>query len=242
MSKYEILEFKDTFNKNKIKFDKIFDMPFRLLIVGKSELSGKGNLLTNLLLRDKFYKNYFKGENIYIISPTAMIDLKMKTIIKELDIPEMNIYNKYDEDELNIIYEMIKDEQDKRKEDGEDMQHYLFIFDDVGFDGSLKSRKNKSFINKLYMNGRHLLISSISIIQKYSDISTGVRENATGMILFECTNKQMELIYEDHGTTDKNTFIKMFRDATKEKHSFLVINYSNDKEERFLNQNFENII
>jgi hypothetical protein len=238
MSKYEILEFKDTFNKNKIRFNKIFDLPMRLVIVGKSELSGKGNLLTNLLLRDKFYKSYFKGENIYIISPTSRIDLKMKTIITQLDIPDENVYSSYDEDELNMLYDMIKDEQNERKENNKKMEHYLFIFDDVGFDGSLKGKGKKSFINKLYMNGRHLFISSISIIQKYSDISTGVRENATGLVLFECTNKQLELIYEDHSITDKNTFIRMFRQATREPHSFMVINYSNPKNERFLNNNF----
>ena len=42
---YEILRMKDKFQSLKIKVPTIFDLPSRLLIVGKSELSGKSNLI-----------------------------------------------------------------------------------------------------------------------------------------------------------------------------------------------------
>ena len=55
---------KDKFQSLKIKVLTIFDLPSRLLIVGKSELSGKSNLIANLIEREKFYRKY----SIQIIS------------------------------------------------------------------------------------------------------------------------------------------------------------------------------
>ena len=39
----------------------LFDLSFRLLIVGKSFLSGKSTVILNLLLRDRYYKKHFDG-------------------------------------------------------------------------------------------------------------------------------------------------------------------------------------
>jgi hypothetical protein len=89
------------------------------------------------------------------------------------------------------------------------------------------------------MNSRHILVSVILTAQKYTDILTGARENATGLILYDCSQKQLESIFMDHGLTEKKEFLKMFREATKEKHSYMVINYSNPRERRFLNSHFE---
>jgi len=50
---------KDKFQSLKIEVPTIFDLPSRLLIVGKSELSGKSNLIANQILREKFYRKYF---------------------------------------------------------------------------------------------------------------------------------------------------------------------------------------
>ena len=62
--KYSILRMKDKFQSLKIKIPTIFDLPSRLLIVGKYELSGKSNLIANLILRDKFYRKHFDPDNI----------------------------------------------------------------------------------------------------------------------------------------------------------------------------------
>lgn len=239
--KYEILKMKaGKYDKVKIKLPQIFDLPARIAIVGKSELSGKSNLVCNLMLRTKYYKDIFKPENIFIICASSDLDEKFKILATELDIPDMNIMKKYNEDKLDAIYELIREEQLQRMNDKENMQHYCFIFDDVSFDGSLKKYKY-GVISKLASNGRHLLITTILTAQKYSDISTAFRENATGIILFSCTNAQLETIWTDHGLLPRKAFFKMFRDSTDEKYSFMVINYSNDPNKRFLNSNFEPI-
>ena len=37
------------------------------------------------------------------------------------------------------------------------------------------------------------------------------------------------------------SFVKMFRDVTKEKHSFLVVNFTNDSNGFYMNSKFEPI-
>lgn len=237
-NKYNILRMKDKFQSLKIKISTIFDLPSRLLIVGKSELSGKSNLIANLILRDKYYRNYYDPENIFIVCQSSNLDDKWRVMIKELDIPDMNILKKFNESKLEALYEIIREEYEKAIEKKKKPKHYLFIFDDVSYDGSLKSSTH-GIVSKLFCNGRHLLISTWICSQKYTDIPMVARENATGLMLFSCTNKQLESIYEEHSTLQKKEFFKMFHDATSVAYTFIVINYSNPKNERYLDSNFE---
>ena len=92
------------------------------------------------------------------------------------------------------------------------------------------------------MNGRHINLSSIFTTQKYSLLGTGLRNNITGAILFATSFKELDLIEADlNYLEDKKAFIKLFRANTKQKNSFLVVNFSNDATERYLNSSFETI-
>jgi hypothetical protein len=192
------------------------------------------------MLRNEFYRDKFDGDNIVIISPSAKIDHKWRVMIEEHDIPDSNIYKGYNEQQLEVLYDLIKDEFQEDISNGIKPKHWLIIFDDISYGGDLK-KKQHGIISKLASNGRHLLISTIITAQKYSDVSTGFRENMTGGIFFSCTNKQIDLIYTDHGMIPLKPFTKMFRDATNTKHSFFVINYSNDWNERYLDSEFKPI-
>ena len=77
----------DKFSTSK---KKIFDLPLRLLIVGKTG-SGKTSGLVSLLTQKNFYLNDFKGYNIYIFSP-MINDYKMEKLIKMKKIPDINVY------------------------------------------------------------------------------------------------------------------------------------------------------
>ena len=68
----KILKIIDKTDKYHVKH-KLFDLPFRLLINGKSQLSGKTTLILNLLLNPEFgYDKLFKGENIFIVTNNAL--------------------------------------------------------------------------------------------------------------------------------------------------------------------------
>jgi hypothetical protein len=240
----EIFKVRDKSEKNYIKKGDMFDLPMRLLVVGKSFLSGKTNLLTNLLLQDdqRLYRNNFKGENIIVFSGSLGTDKKLDKIITQLDIPESNLFNEFDEDTLEALLDITKENYDDAISEGEKPQHTLFILDDMSFGGNLKKHTNGS-IAKLFSNGRHYLASCYLSSQRYVDVLTSCRENCSGVILFKCTDRQLDTIAEDHNflVEGKNQFKKMFREVTTEPHSFMVVNYSNNPDKLYMNKNFKAI-
>lgn len=239
----EIFRVKDKNEKHYRKKGDMFDMSFRLLICGKSFLSGKSNLIVNLLLQDdsRLYKNEFKGENIYLFSPSAHTDAKMKMIVEEKEIPPCNVFTSFDDDIIDALYENTKDEFNRAINEKEKPEHTLFIFDDMSYGGNLKSRKHGA-IEKIFCNGRHSLISCIVTAQQYVQVPSCVRENVTGAILFKCTDRQLEVITEEHNfLEDRKQFRKMYRNVTTEPHTFLCVNYSNPPEKMYMNKNFQPI-
>lgn len=229
---------KDDNAKYHIKKDIIFDLPLRTLIAGKSQLSGKSNLVGNLMCLPEYYFNHWKPENIFVFSPNANIDDKWRKIIEYNDIPDSNVFTEYSEDRLRAIYELIIDEYRKAKQDDEKPQHFLIVLDDLGASGQLHKTTNK-MLDELVNNGRHLLVSIIACVQYYKQSNPNFRANITGLCAFACTENQLESICEEHNTyTTKKEFMKLFRKATKEPHSFFTVNYTNPPELRYM-KNFE---
>ena len=221
----KILRVKDTADKYHKKHF-LFDIPFRILINGKSQLSGKTTIILGLLLDPAFkYHDKFEGENIYIISDNKL-DNKLKLLMDYKEIPKGN-YMKYDESILESLYDTIEDKFIEEKEDNK-ISNRLIIFDDCGYSGNLKNKQN-GIISKLISNGRHLNLSQIYSSQRFTMCSTNLRSNLTGAILFNTSMKELDLIAEDFNyLNSKKSFINMFRDeTTKTERGFLVINFTN---------------
>ncbi len=234
----KIFKMKDSNEKYYKSKGDLFDMSFRLLIIGKSFLSGKGNFIGNLLLQEdkRLYRNEFEGDNIYIFS--GSLDSKMKTVISELEIPKNNVFNTFDEEVLDALYELIREEFEEAVENKERPKHSLIIFDDMSFGGHLKSSMNGA-ISKIFCNGRHILLSCILTAQKATDILTVCQENASGLVLFSCSDRQLDYLTDYHNYIgDKKLFKKTFRKVTNQPHSYMVINYSNPFEKRYLDKDF----
>jgi predicted ATPase len=239
--KIQILKLKDNTDSFVKRKNKTFDLPMRVLLTGKTGM-GKTNILSNFLLNDnkEFYRKDFDPENIFIFSNSLEGDNKLKIIIRELDIPEENLFKKYDEEVVEVIYDMLMENYNESIEEGDKPKHSLMIFDDVSFDGSLKGKEKESQMNRIFMNGRKFLISTLATAQKYSSFGTGLRENASGLLLGKSSNKQLDLIEQDHNyLKNKKDFRDMYLDNTKDKHDFLVINYS--KPELYFSKEFEPI-
>jgi len=215
-----------------------FDIPFKLLINGKSQLSGKTTIVLNLLLNPQFgYADKFDGDDIYIISDNKL-DNKLKMLAEYKEIPDTNIMG-YDESVLDMLYDTLEEAFLDEKEEGH-IKNRVIIFDDVGYSGNLKN-KNFGIISKLVANGRHLNLSQIYTSQRFSMISTTVRANITGAILFNTSAKELEMIAEDFNYLDnKKEFVQMFRRETAKPRSFLVINFTN-KDGLYMNSSFETI-
>ena len=225
MVKYEILKVRDKCDSYYTEVPGLFDVPFRILINGKSQLSGKTTIILNLLANPDFgYDKMFKGENIYIISNNKL-DNKLKMLSDRLEIPDDQCTT-FDEDYLETLYENLEEEFLEETEGGGKPANRLIIMDDCGYSNSLKN-KQAGIISRLICNGRHINLSQIFTSQKYTQCSTTLRTNITGAILFGTSMKEVDLIAEDMNYfEDKKTFIKMFREATKNPRSFLVVNYS----------------
>lgn len=233
MSKFEILKAKDPSDKIFIEKNPLFNIPFKIAIIGKSQISlGKSTIIMNLLLRKKFYKDNFKGEDIYFISPNKL-DKKLKIVMEELDTPKQN-FMACDEGILDELYDILEEQF----LDGE-TQPKLLVFDDCAFDGSLKNTQS-GIIAKIVMNGRHANISSIFTSQKYSLIGTPIRTNLTGAMVGNLNNRELETLEADLNFMEngKKDFFKMMRKHTKGR-DFVVFNFTN--KDLYLDKNFRPI-
>jgi len=240
MNKYEIYKVKDASESYYTKKDTIIDLPMRMAIIGASQRSGKSNLICNLLLRDECYNKDFEGSNIYIVSPSLKTDNKLKKLIEVKDIPDSNLFDDYDEYILEQLYKDLQEHYNESVNNNTKPENKIIIFDDMAYGGDLKKTQH-GVISALACNGRHFLVSFIITSQKYSLLPTVLRENCNCCILFSCSNKQLDLITEDHCYINKKEFEKIFRDSTYEKHNFFCINYTNDKESLYQDTNFNPI-
>jgi hypothetical protein len=235
---YKMKDKTESFHKDK---GLMFNLPMRIACVGRSMLSGKTSRIISLLYQSdsRLYKDEFKPENIFIFSPSAHTDFKLKTYIEEKGIPEENIFLDFDEEQIDDLYEILKEQYNEDIEEGKKPEHKLFWFDDMSYSGKLGKKKH-GIISKLMCNSRHILLSLIITSQKYlGDLPTIVRENLTGCMLFSCTDKQLDGISDDHNIFDnKKTFKSMFRKVTSEPHTTLTISYSNPEKYRYLNNDF----
>tara|TARA_R110001599_G_scaffold1299_4_gene6455 strand:- start:5468 stop:6220 length:753 start_codon:yes stop_codon:yes gene_type:complete len=226
----------DKFTTDKGPF--VPSLPARLILVSKSG-GGKTSVLGNLLLKKEFYRDDFPPENIFIFTG-SMGDPKINTIASQLDIPTENIIDGYDETQAGVFYDMMVDEYKQAISEGKPPKNSLFLFDDLSYTNLLRIIKKNSIIDKIYANGRKWLISVVTTTQKFSSINTSCRENVTCALLWGCSNKQLELIENDFNyLNNKKQFLKLFRDNTKEKHDFLVVDFS--KKDIYRNMEFKKL-
>lgn len=236
----KILKMKDKSDKNEVHKDLIFDLPMRLIIAMRTG-GGKTNLLANLLIRKKeFYGDDFKGDDIYIITP-LINDNKLEQLIEVKEIPDENIFYEYDEELLTALYDKLTEEFKERTEAGKKPHHKIIVFDDISYTGKLRSG-NFNIVNKIFNNGRKHNISAILTTQYYYHISPNQKNNASGIIVGNTSDKALDSIMDDNNYLgSKKAFRKLFRTEIREKHDFLVINYSNNRENLYLNKDFERI-
>ena len=236
---YKMKDKSDTFTKKK---KGLFDLPMRLLICGKTGC-GKSSLLGNFFLRhDPFYRDDFLPENIFIFSGSLKGDMKMQEIITQLDIPESNTFESYDDDIGNTIYDMLVDNFNEAVKKKEKPAHSIFIFDDLGFSNMQNQiHKKNDVMNRILCNGRKYLISTITLNQRITQVSRGAREQVSGAILHKCSNKDLDIIEGDFNyLKDKKQFRCMLLTNTSGPNDFLVINFSNG-EHIYQDKSFQNI-
>lgn len=239
--KHKILQVKDESDKLVVNKGLLWNIPFRIAIVGCSG-SGKTSLLVNLVCNPDFYGKDFSGDNIYIISGSLKNDIKVKKMIQYKKIPSANLFDRFNETRIQVLYDFLKDEFHKElMDEDKKVENRLIIFDDVSFSGSLKDKQH-GVVSELVCNCRKMSISLIFTSQKYSQLSTTVRSNVSGGVFFNMSNKELDVIQEDFCYADsKKKFREEFRRVTKPKYGMFVVNFSNPRDKWFMD-GFDEVI
>jgi len=198
------------------------------LLVGKVK-SGKGVLISNLLMNKNFYKDQF--DMVYIISPTIYSD-KTSRFLK--DAFPNTIYDKYSD---KVIENIVKYQESFPKKD---RPFIAVIVDD--FVGSV--RKN-SKLNFLATRFRHYNIGLLMFIsQVFRAVELPIRQNATHVIIGSPNPNEKELkkMAEEYGDIlgGSKKFMKLYKQATPNRYDFMYINIQSNPTKVY--STFKNLI
>jgi len=191
------------FNLHRLK------LPFRMCIVAPSG-SGKTNFLANLLA-------LFSSGSGTFHHITVVTRNKDEPIYKWLE--SLN-------DRIKVVEGLentpLLDKMDK------DFNH-LVCFDD------LVLTKDQSRIANYYIRARKLNCSVCYLSQSYFGIPKIVRQNCTYLVLLKLSGaRELNLILSEGGLgIDKNELLRIYKNATSEKFSPLLIDYEADPQERY---------
>ena len=177
--------------------------------------SGKSNFISNLLLRDDFFKDLFVG-GLYIISPTIENDLTSAHLKKYADFTS----TEYSEELVGAIFNNIL-EQDK-----DERELSCLLLDDC-----LGQIKQHSICNRIASTCRHNKQVVIFSLQALKGLPPTIRSNVSHSIIFyQPSTKQLNDIVELHSNMGgEDTFKALYEEATAQKYGFLFCDWRDMK-------------
>ncbi len=185
--------------------------------------SGKSTILSNLLLRDEFYKDVM--DNVTIMSNTIDQDVTSRFLRKACD-----CYTGYDD---NVLAGLIENQ----KQFDDDSRPFIgMIFDDI-----LGSVKRNSYLNHLVTRSRHYGVGLLAIsVQSFKSVGPTIRNNTNAFICGNLQNmSELDKISQEYsgmlGGDEK--FRKIYNEATKNRYDFLYIDLQSNPARAF--RNFE---
>jgi len=184
-----------------------------IVLAGKRR-SGKGVLTRDLV------KNYFskkKLRNAYLFSPTSNIAQNPLNFV-----PEKNRYLELD---IEVIEMIMNNQEQLIKEDPKGNYHILLVIDDVV--GSINN-KQKAILNKIFIMGRHLMISLIYNVQSIKNEFTPTqRQNADLVFIFNQSNyfNKEQLSFEYLSVSmNKKDGIELINQFAVDHNSLVILN------------------
>lgn len=200
--------------------------PSRILIVGNTN-SGKTNLLCHLiydcLYWDRIYVNAKDlTEDKYENLLTACEHVQFKNRKKPLE-----TFFQFNNDGEKIV---TVDELDKTNSN-------LIIFDDFLADKAAKEKINEIFIRSRKKNATVIYLS-----QSFFDVPKLLRHQCNYFIFFKTSDsREICNIWQNLNMgLDKETFIKVYRDATKDPYSFLLLDTETNDDSLKIRKNLHN--
>jgi hypothetical protein len=202
--------------------ENLLSLPFSLLIIAPKG-SGKTVLLHNLLVW--YYKMF---DLVLIFSPTIFIDIKWRKLVEQLEIDKEQLFERYVDAELTNIMEKIKN-FNEGKDTNKEKVRVLILFDDII--EQLPRGMKECALNKLAFNHRHYNISHIILSQSFKKIDCNIRNNTTGVVLFNTdnSNERFKITEELCGNLGKKKFADVYYQCVKDKYNFRYIIYDSRK-------------
>tara|TARA_R110000796_G_scaffold155378_1_gene272066 strand:+ start:3973 stop:4719 length:747 start_codon:yes stop_codon:yes gene_type:complete len=206
----------------KVVHPNLPELPCIMVLVMPTK-SGKSTILSNLLLRDDFYKD--THDNVTIFSNTIEQDVTSRFLCKACD-----TYTGYDD---NVLGRIVKQQKDF---DDEDRPFIGLIFDDI-----MGSVKRNSYLNNLVTRSRHYGVGLLAVsVQSFKGIGPTIRNNCNAFICGNLQNmSELIKISEEYAGMfgGKEKFEKIYAEATKERYDFLYLDLQNNPARAF--RNFE---
>jgi len=209
----------------KITHPNLPDLPCIMCLVMPTA-SGKSTIISNLLLRDDFYKD--AHDNITIFSNTIEQDVTSRFLCKACD-----TYTGYDD---NVLSGIISQQKSFKKED---RPFIGLIFDDI-----LGSVKRNSYLNHLVTRSRHYGVGLLGVsVQSFKAVGPTIRNNVNAFICGNLQNmSELDKISQEYsgmfGGDEK--FRKIYAEATKERYDFLYLDLQSNPARAF--RNFETLL
>lgn len=213
-------------------------IPNRICILAQSN-SGKTVLIINLLQK-VYLKKY---DDIFIISHSINLDPNWNNIRGK--IPDENLKDEYNEDEVKKIIDRHLKIREKQKEAGKRrLGQLLVVLDDVIDNKDVISSKMDSILTSLFIRGRHLGISVWFSSQKYKTaIPRIIRLNCSHYIIFRLSQKsEKEAILDEFSAlVPMDVLNEIYNEATNEKYSFLYIDKTKHDVNQIFHKRFEKV-
>jgi len=206
----------------KITHPNLPELPCIMTLVMPTK-SGKSTILSNLLLRDEFFKGAM--DNVTIMSNTIEQDVTSRYLKKACD-----CYTGYDDNVLAGIVE-------QQKQFDDDERPFIgLIFDDI-----LGSVKRNSYLNHLVTRSRHYGVGLLAVsVQSFKAVGPTIRNNTNAFICGNLQNmSELEKISQEFsgmfGGDEK--FRKIYHKATEQRYDFLFLDLQENPARAF--RNFE---
>ena len=214
-------------------------MGMRLGVVGASQ-SGKGIACQQMILK------LFRGcySRVHIMAPTAKKDKQTwgpveqyaQNVLKQDISKEPVLYDQWDPAVIEkTVADHAKVVAHQRERGDTKIYSILWVIDDYGDDPAIMHRQGGSILNKLAISGRHDFTDLWCIVQKLSLTAPTIRTQLTCGVFFAATAKETQFICDEFcpNGMDKETFKHIYAECTKEKYSFMMMDFRRPIEDRF---------
>ena len=172
--------------------------------------SGKTSLMINIV--KKLYKKCF--HHVYVFMPHSSRK-SLHNNIFDKNLKEDQIYEELNEETINDLYS-------KLKQNSENDERSLVIFDDV--QKALKDHNVLLSLKNIIANQRHLKVCNIILLQNYFALDKSLRELANNIIMFKLNKSQTEKVFNEAVESAKDKFEEIRNLVYDKPYTWLFIN------------------